>query len=50
MTNTMGPIVPGVYQGGNAKKFTEDLHVRGDEILYIGDHIYGDILKVKKRL
>jgi HAD superfamily 5'-nucleotidase-like hydrolase len=48
MTNTVGPIVSGVYQGGNAKKFTEDLHVRGDEILYIGDHIYGDILRLKK--
>ncbi|MGL5741126.1 MAG: HAD-IG family 5'-nucleotidase [Legionella sp.] len=48
MSNTVGPIVPGVYQGGNAKKFTEDLHVRGDEILYIGDHIYGDILRLKK--
>lgn len=48
MTNTMGAIVPGVYQGGNAKKFTEDLNIRGDEILYIGDHIYGDILRLKK--
>ena len=48
MHNLMGPIVPGVYQGGNAKKFTEDLRVRGDEILYIGDHIYGDILRLKK--
>lgn len=48
MTNIIGPIVPGVYQGGNAKKFTEDLQVRGDEILYIGDHIYGDIVRLKK--
>lgn len=48
MSNLIGPIVPGVYQGGNAKKFTEDLHVRGDEILYIGDHIYGDIVRLKK--
>ncbi len=48
MTNTPGAIVPGVYQGGNAKKFTEDLQVSGDEILYIGDHIYGDILRLKK--
>ncbi|AMV12800.1 TPA: 5' nucleotidase [Legionella pneumophila] len=48
MTNVHGPIVPGVYQGGNAKKFTEDLGVGGDEILYIGDHIYGDILRLKK--
>lgn len=48
MTNLQGPIVPGVYQGGNAKKFTEHLDVNGDEILYIGDHIYGDILRLKK--
>ncbi len=48
MTNISGPIVSGVYQGGNAKKFTEDLQVRGDEILYIGDHIYGDIVRLKK--
>jgi HAD superfamily 5'-nucleotidase-like hydrolase len=48
MTNTNGAIVPGIYQGGNAKKFTEDLKVRGDEILYIGDHIYGDIVRLKK--
>jgi HAD superfamily 5'-nucleotidase-like hydrolase len=48
MSNVVGRIVSGVYQGGNAKKFTEDLRVRGDEILYIGDHIYGDILRLKK--
>jgi len=48
MTNTHGSIVPGIYQGGNAKKFTEDLNSAGDEILYIGDHIYGDILRLKK--
>ncbi len=48
MTNLQGAIVPGVYQGGNAKKFTEQLNVSGDEILYIGDHIYGDILRLKK--
>ncbi|WP_298624273.1 HAD-IG family 5'-nucleotidase [uncultured Legionella sp.] len=48
MTNLQGAIVPGVYQGGNAKKFTEQLAVSGDEILYIGDHIYGDILRLKK--
>lgn len=48
MTNVNGVITPGIYQGGNAKKFTEDLNVRGDEILYIGDHIYGDILRLKK--
>ena len=48
MTNILGPITPGVYQGGHAKKFTDDLALTGDEILYIGDHIYGDILRLKK--
>ncbi|CEK10061.1 HAD-IG family 5'-nucleotidase [Legionella hackeliae] len=48
MTNATGPITPGVYQGGNARKFTEDLAINGDDILYIGDHIYGDILRLKK--
>jgi HAD superfamily 5'-nucleotidase-like hydrolase len=48
MSNTYGPIVPGIYQGGNARKFTADLAISGDEILYIGDHIYGDILRLKK--
>ena len=48
MTNTRGTITPGIYQGGHATKFTEDLNLLGDEILYIGDHIYGDILRLKK--
>ncbi len=48
MTNTSGTIQPGVYQGGHARKFTDDLALLGDEILYIGDHIYGDILRLKK--
>jgi HAD superfamily 5'-nucleotidase-like hydrolase len=48
MNNVAGPLTPGVYQGGNAKKFTEDLKINGEEILYIGDHIYGDILRLKK--
>lgn len=48
MKNVHGPIKPGVYQGGNANQFTSDLTLQGDEILYIGDHIYGDILRLKK--
>ncbi len=48
MTNINGTIRPGIYQGGCAKKFTEDLLLKGDEILYIGDHIYGDIVRLKK--
>ncbi len=48
MSNTFGSVHPGVYQGGNARKFTEDLGIIGEEILYIGDHIYDDILRLKK--
>jgi len=48
MSNMQGPIQPGIYQGGNAKKFTKDLNLQDDEILYIGDHIYGDIVRLKK--
>lgn len=48
MSNYDYPLVHGVYQGGNAFQFTDDLQLDGDEILYIGDHIYGDILRLKK--
>lgn len=48
MTNFDGPLTPGVYQGGCASTFTADLDLDGDDILYIGDHIYGDILRLKK--
>jgi HAD superfamily 5'-nucleotidase-like hydrolase len=48
MTNMSGVLEPGVYQGGSANVFTSDLGAEADEILYIGDHIYGDILRLKK--
>jgi HAD superfamily 5'-nucleotidase-like hydrolase len=48
MSNLDGPLLPGVYQGGNAIQLTDALGVGGGEILYIGDHIYGDILRLKK--
>ncbi len=48
MVNQEEKLIPGVYQGGCAEKFTKDLGLYGDEILYIGDHIYGDILRLKK--
>ena len=41
-------IVPGVFQGGNAVKVQNDLQLNGDQILYFGDHIYGDVVKLKK--
>jgi 5'-nucleotidase len=38
----------GVYQGGNINRFEELLGDRGDQVLYVGDHIYGDIIRSKK--
>lgn len=37
-----------VYQGGNVIAFEQMTGVRGDQVLYIGDHIYGDILRLRK--
>ncbi len=37
-----------VYQGGNIAAFEEMIGVRGEHILYIGDHIYGDVMRLKK--
>lgn len=48
MQNLNDPLGPGIYQGGSANAFTRDFNLQGDEILYIGDHIYGDILRLKK--
>lgn len=48
MVNQSQPLANGVYQGGSADAFTKDFSLQGDEILYIGDHIYGDILRLKK--
>jgi 5'-nucleotidase len=35
------------YYGGNAALFEQHLGFSRDEILYVGDHIFGDILKPK---
>lgn len=48
MTNMEESLKPGIYQGGCATIFTNDLKLSPDEILYIGDHIYGDIVRLKK--
>jgi HAD superfamily 5'-nucleotidase-like hydrolase len=37
-----------VYEGGNLHDFEKFLNTPGDRVLYIGDHIYGDILRSKK--
>ncbi|XP_077398826.1 5'-nucleotidase, cytosolic II, like 1 isoform X1 [Vanacampus margaritifer] len=38
-----------VYSGGSSDIVTHLLDVKGKDILYVGDHIFGDILKSKKR-
>ncbi len=37
-----------VYSGGNLAQFEDFIGIGGENILYVGDHIYGDILKSKK--
>jgi HAD superfamily 5'-nucleotidase-like hydrolase len=37
-----------VYQGGNIHDFERMVGAQGEEILYVGDHIFGDILRSKK--
>jgi HAD superfamily 5'-nucleotidase-like hydrolase len=39
-----GPLEDGsVYYGGNATVLEESLGLSGDEILYVGDHLFGDV-------
>ncbi|CAK6959383.1 '-nucleotidase%2C cytosolic II, like 1 [Scomber scombrus] len=38
-----------VYSGGSSDLICDLLEVKGKAILYVGDHIFGDILKSKKR-
>lgn len=50
MSNTEGPYKGKCLQGGNSSLIEEEFNVNGEEILYLGDHIFGDILKLKKSL
>jgi HAD superfamily 5'-nucleotidase-like hydrolase len=38
-----------VYQAGNVIAFEQLTGVKGEKVLYIGDHIYGDILRLRKQ-
>lgn len=38
----------GLYQGGNVGALDELLGLRGDRVLYVGDHIYGDMYRAKR--
>uniref|UniRef100_A0A669D098 Cytosolic purine 5'-nucleotidase n=1 Tax=Oreochromis niloticus TaxID=8128 RepID=A0A669D098_ORENI len=45
-----GPLQHGiVYSGGSSDIVCDLLGAKGKDIVYIGDHIFGDILKSKKR-
>ena len=48
MNNVPGKLTPGIYQGGCADVFTFNLDLEPEQILYVGDHIYGDIVRLKK--
>lgn len=37
-----------IYEGGNLGEFERLIGASGDEVLYVGDHIYGDVLRAKK--
>lgn len=44
-----GPLERGkIYEGGNLEDFERLSNLRGSSVLYVGDHIYGDILRSKK--
>lgn len=37
-----------IYEGGGLKDFEQRMSISGSKVLYVGDHIYGDILRSKK--
>jgi len=44
-----GPFQRGrIYSGGNLKTFQTRAHAHGDRVLFVGDHIYGDMLRSRK--
>lgn len=40
----------GLYSGGSAQMVENSLDIHGDEILYVGDHIYTDVSQSKVNL
>ena len=44
-----GPFQRGrIYSGGNLKVFQHRAKASGDKVLFVGDHIYGDMLRSRK--
>ncbi|MBK5268173.1 MAG: HAD-IG family 5'-nucleotidase, partial [Acidimicrobiia bacterium] len=51
LTPHAGLVEPGaVYFGGCARRVEESLGISGDEILYFGDHLFGDVHASKAQL
>ncbi|MFO7181044.1 MAG: HAD-IG family 5'-nucleotidase [Pseudomonadota bacterium] len=49
LRHVKGPLERGkIYDGGNLADFERLANLRGSSVLYVGDHIYGDILRSKK--
>jgi HAD superfamily 5'-nucleotidase-like hydrolase len=47
----LAPLAPGgAYLGGSAARLERDLGLSGDEILYVGDHMFGDVRATKRVL
>ncbi|KAH9492943.1 Cytosolic purine 5'-nucleotidase [Bulinus truncatus] len=45
----LGPLKIGeIYSGGSCEVLSRLLGAKGSDVLYVGDHIFGDILKSKK--
>eukprot|EP00030_Apusomonadida_sp_AF-17_P002284 a3370_123.p1 GENE.a3370_123~~a3370_123.p1 ORF type:complete len:563 (+),score=265.98 a3370_123:32-1690(+) len=43
-------LEPGrVYQGGSLEEFAKLTGARGSRVLYVGDHIFGDVVKSKRQ-
>ncbi len=42
------PGLTNAFEGGHAAWLEEKVQASGEDILYVGDHIYGDVLKSKK--
>ncbi len=42
------PMPRRIYEGGSQLGLQGSLGVHGDQVLYVGDHIYGDIVRSKK--
>lgn len=49
-SQTLTHLRQNTFQGGNWEDLHRMLHVTGDKILFVGDHILADILRSKKSL